>query len=39
MKMSRILLGVIAFVVLVGAVVPAEAAYHHHRRHHHHRPR
>ena len=38
MKIQRILLAVIAFVVLAGAVVPAEAAYHHHhRRHHHHR--
>jgi hypothetical protein len=39
MKIRNILLGVIAFVVLAGSVVPANAAgrHHHHHRHHHHR--
>jgi hypothetical protein len=38
MKIRNILLGFIAFVVLAGSVVPANAAVHHrrhHRRHHH----
>jgi hypothetical protein len=37
MKMSKILLAVIAVIVLAGAAVPSEAAdYHHHHHHHHH---
>jgi hypothetical protein len=37
MKMSRILLAVIALIVLAGAAVPSHAAVRHHHRHHHHR--
>jgi hypothetical protein len=37
MKIGRILFAVVAFVVLVGSVVPANAAVHHHHRHHHRR--
>jgi len=36
MKMSKILLAVIALVVLVGTAVPSEAAVHHRHHHHHH---
>jgi hypothetical protein len=37
MKMFRnLLLAVIAFTVLAGSVVPANAAVHHHRTHHRH---
>jgi hypothetical protein len=38
MKVRHVFLGVIAFLVLVGSVVPANAAGHHrrHHRHHHH---
>jgi hypothetical protein len=38
MKIVRILFAAVAFAVLAGAVVPAEAAGHHHH-HHHHRAR
>jgi hypothetical protein len=37
MKMSRILLAVIALIVLAGAMVPSEAAVIHHRHHRHHK--
>jgi hypothetical protein len=39
MKLRTLFLAAIAFVVLVGSVVPANAATHHrrHHRHHHHR--
>jgi hypothetical protein len=38
MKMFRnLLLALIAFTVVAGSVVPANAAVRHHRRHHHHR--
>jgi hypothetical protein len=37
MKLSSLFLAVVAFVVLAGAVVPANAStYRHHHRHHHH---
>jgi hypothetical protein len=38
MKIRNLLLAVIAFVVLAGSVVPANAAghRHHHKGHHHH---
>jgi hypothetical protein len=37
MKIGRILFAVLAFAVLVGSVVPANAAVRHHHRHHHRR--
>ena len=38
MKIRNILLGVLGLVMLVGTVVPANAAgYRHHRHHHHHK--
>jgi hypothetical protein len=38
MKLFRnLLLALIAFTVVAGSVVPANAAVRHHRRHHHHR--
>jgi hypothetical protein len=37
MKIRNFVLAVIAFAVLVGSVVPANAAGHHHRHHHHHK--
>jgi hypothetical protein len=37
MKLRSLFLAVVAFVVLAGAVIPANAStYHHHRHHHHH---
>lgn len=36
MKLRTLLLAAIAFVVLAGSVVPANAATRHHHRHHHH---
>jgi hypothetical protein len=39
MKIRNLILGAIAFVVLAGAVVPANAAVHHRRHHRHHRRR
>ena len=39
MKLRTLFLAAVAFVVLAGSVVPANAATHHrrHHRHHHHR--
>jgi hypothetical protein len=39
MKLRTLFLAAIAFVVLAGAVIPANAKSHHHRRHHHHHSR
>ena len=37
MKIRNLFLAVIAFVVLAGSVVPANAAGHHRHHHHHHK--
>jgi len=39
MKLRTLFLAAIAFVVLAGSVVPANASSHHHRRHHRHHHR
>ena len=39
MKIRNVMLAVIAFVVLAGSVVPANAMARHHRHHHHHNHR
>jgi len=36
MKLRTLFLAAIAFVVLAGSVVPANAYSHHHHHHHHH---